>query len=195
MRISELTGVPVEWLTVGDNPPPWACQSPSVTTYSTGPVLSVVGIAAAGDHDQAGAWQRMREPEPFTIPDAWAVIQVRGDSAYPVAFDGQFMLIDTDRAVTGWGINAAHIADLHNDIVLVQTKEHGEEHAYIKRFCADARAPSGFIFASINAGMASPYLPPDIIDLIVPVVGVVFEDPRLPRKKGRNKPQLGPSQA
>jgi phage repressor protein C with HTH and peptisase S24 domain len=192
VEVAAVLEVPPEWLTVGDNPPAWTAnrrlQEPSSIYSPSRPGLSVVGIAAAGDHDQAGAWQRMRDPEPLPIPDAWEAVQVRGDSAYPVAFDGQFVLIDTARAASGPEISEAQREDLHNDIVLVQTTEHGEEHAYIKRFCRDDRAPAGFIFASINAGWASPYLPTELIDMIVPVVGVVFEDPRHPRIKGRNKP-------
>jgi transcriptional regulator with XRE-family HTH domain len=199
-------GVPHEWLTVGDNPPSWAqpfgprritgkltgTDTPAgelTTTDRRGPGLSVVGIAAAGDGDQANAWRAMREPEPLPIPDSWEAVHVRGDSAYPVAFDGQFVLIDCARAVTARDLCDADATDLHDNLVLVQTMENCAEKAYIKRFCREPRAPAGYVFASINAGRSSPYLAPECIEFIIPVVGVVFEDPRFPRKKGRSKPQ------
>jgi transcriptional regulator with XRE-family HTH domain len=196
--------VSIEWLTVGDNPPSWAqpfeprritgkltgTDIPAgalTTTDRRGPGLSVVGIAAAGDGDQANAWRAMREPEPLPIPDSWEAVQVRGDSAYPVAFDGQFVLIDCARAVTARDLCDADATDLHDNLVLVQTMEKGAEKAYIKRFCREPRAPAGYVFASINAGRSSPYLAPECIEFIIPVVGVVFEDPRKPRIKGRSR--------
>jgi hypothetical protein len=80
--------------------------------------------------------------------------------------------------------------DLHDNICLIQTVEAGVDRAYLKRFCQEPRAPQGFVLASVDSGRGSPYLPDEVIQLIAPVVGVVFEDPRKPREKGRNRADI-----
>lgn len=148
---------------------------------------ALVGIAAAGKPTEAARWQQMSHPIPIATPASWQLVEVTGSSAYPVAYPGQLMFIDSDRAVTPSTITESAIEDLADNICLIQTHEDGGPKAYIKRFCADKRAPGGFIFASVDSGRGSPFLPIEIIEMIVPVVGVWFEDPRFPREKGRNR--------
>lgn len=192
--IAESLGVDPLWLRDGaGTPPSWVTPEPPRPVIVTGGQgLHVVGVVSAGDGKTNGdPYAEAREP--FPIPESWDVVQVQGDSAYPVAYNGQFAIIDTARAATPETLDAATLHDLDNDMVLIQTTEDGHHRAYLKRFCTEPRSPCGYTLASINSGQKSPYLPPDIIDIITPVVGVVFEDPRLPRKKGRVRPPSDPA--
>ena len=206
-RIGEILEVPLEWLTVGENPPAWVAGSvltppvkilggseltPPTTRFPAGSDprkfwLALVGEAAAGPAGQAARWDQMAEPEWMDAPNTWVAVQISGMSAYPVAYPGQFVIIDTGRTARPADLDAETLEDLHDNLCLIVTIESGTPQSYCKRFCVDSRAPAGFCLASVDSGRSSPYLPPDIIEQIIPVVGVLFQDPRLPRKKGRNQ--------
>jgi transcriptional regulator with XRE-family HTH domain len=158
--------------------------------YNPRPTVPLVGVAAAGKPTEAAAWQGMKNYEHVPVPEHWLLIKVTGGSAYPIAYPGQMVWVDQSRAVKPSTMNEDSIIDLHNNICLVQTIEDDGPKAYIKRLCSDARAPGGFLFASIDSGRGSPFLPLEIIELIMPIVGVWFEDPRLPRLKGRNRAEV-----
>ena len=187
-RIAEFLRVNESWILRGEDPPPWyrhRVAEPS-QPYDAGNGIAVVGVAAAGKPTEAAAWSEMRQ-DSLHLPDQWVAVEVTGSSAYPVAYPGQFVLIDTGRCITPGTWDTAGIQDLGDNVCLVVTNEGEKQSAYIKRLCVDPRAPDGFIFASVDSGRGSPYLPREIIDMIVPVVGVIFEDPRKPRLKGRNQ--------
>lgn len=184
--LAEILGTTVEWLVNGTgSAPSWAGgESPRPVIVTGGQGLHVVGVVSAGDGETNGdPYAASRDP--FPIPESWDVVQVQGGSAYPVAYNGQFAIIDTARAATPATLDDDSIADLDDNMVLIQTNEDGKLRAYLKRFCAESRSPCRYTLASVNSGHRSPYLPPEVIEVITPVVGVVFEDPRLPRVKGR----------
>jgi hypothetical protein len=102
------------------------------------------------------------------------------------------VLIDTDRAARpdSSDFTERTLTDLHDNLVLIETDEPPEigkatsgRRAYLKRFCMDRRAPNGFVLASVDGGRSSPYVPVEHILMIVPVVGVLYQDPRRPREK------------
>lgn len=128
--------------------------------------VAMVGSVAAGpglvtfdDHPRAFAWR-----------SSWVVYRVVGDSAFPLAFDGQFVVADTNRP------------HRHNNVVVVETREDGQIRRYLKRYCVDRRAPDGYVLASINAGVDTPYIPARDVLAFVPVVGVLFEEEPRPEE-------------
>ena len=203
-KIAEVLDVPVVWLTSGlGAAPPWApvelgifeepfavaAANPGTPVYvSEGEEgeVSVLGTVSAGDGQVPATWSPANGAS-FRLPTSWVAVEITGNSAYPVAYPGQLALVDLERAVSPRSLDAATLHDLNDNLCLIQTREDGQLRAYLKRFCADRRAPAGFILASVDSGRGSPYLPAEMIDLIAPVVAVVFEDPRKPRVKGRNR--------
>jgi transcriptional regulator with XRE-family HTH domain len=162
------------------------------TSYDPNPI-PMVGTVVAGDGmlSDESAYEH-NGADNLLIPDSWRAVMVEGMSAYPVVYPGQIVLIDTNRAArpdsSAWG--EIEMTDLHDNLVLVETDEPPEigkatngKRAYLKRFCKDARAPDGFVLASIDSGRSSPYVPANRILMIVPVVGVLYQDPRKPRSK------------
>ncbi len=100
-----------------------------------------------------------------------------------MVYPKQFVLIDTDRAVLRADLASERARDIDdNMVVMIMIGE--PRRAYLKRFCRDTRAPDGYVIASIDGGRRSPYIPPADIDRLLPVVGVIFEDPTMPRIKG-----------
>lgn len=201
-RVAEKTSVSYEWLRYGDadKAPAWVRteepERPRVreigVTYPAHQI-TMVGRVVAGDGQLSDESAIELEGLPgLTIPDTWQAVMVEGMSAYPVVYPGQIVLIDTARAArpesSTW--NDAVATDLHDNLVLIETDEPAEigkatsgHRAYLKRFCVDRRAPHGFVLASIDSGRSSPYVPADHILMIVPVVGVLYQDPRRPREK------------
>jgi hypothetical protein len=207
-KIAEKTEVSYDWLRFGDqdHAPIWArihegtgkATVPGITATGQGSHakshgIPTVGTVVAGDgklSDHSAYVEN--KSQPILMPDAWKAVVVEGMSAYPVVYPGQIVLIDTARAARpdddDW--NDDIMTDLHDNLVLVETDEPPEigkatsgVRAYLKRFCVDKRAPDGFVLASIDAGRSSPYVPAEHILMIVPVVAVLFQDPRQPRKK------------
>ena len=197
-KIAKFLGVSVEWLRFGDadKAPSWAVATPPVrhvqsptTTYTTkteqlfpaahsprldasrpdyNPAnpdqLGLVGAVSAGD----GAVMYLDQPKAFK----WKrrpVMRVVGNSAYPVAFDGQFVVVDLDTPPR------------HNNLVIIEADEEDENgqtvrRSYFKRYCITPSSPDGFSLASVNAGIDSPYIPQAKIVSMVRVVGVLFEE-------------------
>lgn len=145
------TGVAMEGSEFGDDKRP-------DHTGRTGE-LTFVGSVGAGP----GVITYFKEPKQFRMRPSLAVMRVHGDSAYPVAYDGQFVVIDLKRKVH------------HNNLVVIETLD-GKSH--LKRWCEAADAPDGFVLASVNGGVNTPYIPMGKIrrDRIWPVVGVLFEE-------------------
>lgn len=170
---------------VGADGRPWAARVAEAggRMYSAdGP--SVVGVVSAGN-GRADHYQP-QDADPLRWPAGWEAVEIDGISAYPVAYPGQLALIDTSRAAKPDQLDAATLIDLHDNLVLIHARDRqGRSLAYLKRICHDPEAPGGYVIASVDSGRSSPYLPPERIDLIVPVVGIIFEDPRRPRQKGR----------
>jgi transcriptional regulator with XRE-family HTH domain len=186
--------VPLEWLTVGDNPPPWASPAPPVAdSVGVGGSLLLIGETSAGPGGDVLV--ALPEPEALAIPDSWYAVRVRGDSAYPVLFDGQFAMLDAARSYDQQGLRESlteaqkfgQTHDLHNNVCMLIVDHRGRETCLLKRFCEDQNAPDGFVLASINAGLTSPYVPLSAIKIIAPMVGSYWEDPRQPRRKGAAK--------
>lgn len=130
--------------------------------------LPLVGTVAAGSE----LISYVKQPRAFNWKPSWAIMRVEGTSAYPVVYPNQFVIVDTDRPVR------------HNNLVVVETEETLPDgtkamNAYLKRYCEDPRAPEGFTLASVNAGIDSPYIPRALILVMVPVVGVLFEEGHL----------------
>lgn len=188
--IAQALDVPVEWLTTGAQSPAWAQTaslavgrvredgSPYAVEEQAAAVLDLVGTVVAGDGDLS-AYEQPTEPEPFPIPDHWAVVEVQGMSAYPVVYPGQFAAIDLDRSAAP-PFDDEQIEDLHDNLVLIQTID---GRALLKRWCRDWNSPQRFLLASIDAGRSSPWVSVKEILIVSPVVGVFFYDPRQPRQK------------
>ncbi len=201
-KLAELLNVDKAWLTVGDNPPPWA-SAPTplhnrVTShadrYATAAHgLELIGVVKAGDGD-IGEFEE-NPPQPFPLPESWRAVQVMGMSAYPVCYPKQFILIDLNRGTRPEIMTDKERTDLHDNLVLIEVsgiatddEPQPQPLAYLKRFCKADDAPGGYVLASIDSGRSSPYIKPERVLDIVPVVGVIFEDPRFPRvKKWHNK--------
>lgn len=144
------------------------------------PGMRVVGTVVAGDGDISQYVEN--EESPIAFPDHWQVVRVEGMSAYPVIYPGQLAIIDTSRATSPAVWTDDHRIDLHDNLVLIQTD--GEKpRAYLKRFCREPEAPHGFVLASVDGGRSSPWISPERIIVIAPIVAVMFQDPRKPRKK------------
>lgn len=142
-----------EWVgqRVQDTPAP-------ILQISGGPdELPIVGTAAAGDGRNFGL--SFDHPEIYRWRKKRFLVRVKGDSAVPVALDGQFVVCDPARSIR------------HNNLVLILT----EQGALVKRWCEDKRAPGGGVYASINAGLDSPYLDPKEIKERWFIAGVLFE--------------------
>ena len=207
INIAEALGVSIEWLTTGAGPGPegvgrlagihdepfaLAAANPGTPVYvedAADGELAVLGTVSAGDGQLPAMWSPSHGAA-IRFPSSWVAVEITGKSAYPVAYPGQLALVDLSRAVDPKNLDAAALHDLNDNLCLIQTREDGELRAYLKRFCVDKRAPAGFVLASVDSGRGSPYLPADMIDLIAPVVAVVFEDPRKPRQKGRNRAEV-----
>lgn len=201
-KIAELLGVDLKWLEFGDpeSAPGWhrnsKVQEPAVaygTANAQTPKLgnpklwpktktplpdtarpdfshenpeqvALVGTVSAGD----GAISYIERPRAFRRRNR-PVMRVVGNSAYPVAYDGQYVEVDLDNEPR------------HNNLVVVETAEPDETgmlraRSYLKRYCIDARAPDGYVLASVNAGIDTPYIPHNQIIKICRVVGVIFEE-------------------
>lgn len=179
--IAAALGTTVEWLTVGSGAAPtwWqAPPAPVLMAAESSDALDLVGVVTAGDGNLE-AYEPVQEPQPFPIPDSWKVVRVEGNSAYPVIYRGQFAVVDTNRAQRP-PLSATAAVDLHDNIVLIQTED---GRGLLKRFCYAPGAPGDFILASVDSGRGSPYVPPDSILVIVPVVGTFYVDPTKPREK------------
>lgn len=188
-EIAAILEVPFEWLTVGDNPPPWASdqarRSPADAAHT--PSLDVEGQVSAGSGD-IDQWADVGGHLRFGAK--WAAVRVKGDSAYPVVYPDQYALVDYARAVTVEHFDEAAGWDLDDDVVLVRLHNGG---ALLKRFCF--HPPSDFILASVNGGRRSPLVKREDIHCIVPVVGTIYHgaDERAPDrwklKRDERKPK------
>lgn len=142
------------------------------------PALDLVVVVTAGDGDLT-QFEAVSQPRQLTFPDTWKIVQVFGKSAYPVLFPGQFAAIDVERACRP-PFTDEQLIDLHDNIVLVQTED---GRGFLKRFCHAPGAPGNFMLASIDSGRSSPYVPPDQILVVAPMVMTIYIDPSLPREK------------
>jgi len=187
VRYALALDVDPDWIQFGDDDkaPDWAhsmgflikdAKQPNASQGSGKP-LDVVLRVKAGDGNVAPLEQLNRQP--CSIPDDWKLVEVEGMSAYPVVYPGQLAAIDMSRA-TRIPIDDAAMIDLHDNICVVET---WDERAYIKRFCHAPGAIGGFMLASVDAGRSSPFVDPADISAIIPVVAVLFQDPRKSRQK------------
>lgn len=184
-KISEKTGVPYDWLRFGDpdKAPAWA-RSQGVAelsrAYDPTPTVQIVGAVTAGNGDLGGYDELVESVE---IPAHWKIVIVHGMSAYPVFYPKQLAWVDTSRAASPATMTEAQYVDLHDNVVVVQAEVNGKRLGLLKRFNYQPESPLKFALSSLDAGRSSPYVPPDSIDVIIPVVGSWWEDPRRPRKK------------
>lgn len=129
--IAQVLGCSVEWLIDGTgDAPPWAAQPPRAaeptTIYEPMTVepreLPVIGTVGAADGGQRGVL--FERPEIKRLPSKIAAVAVRGGSAYPVAYDGQWVLVNKDGKVR------------HNNLVVVVLEDNDE--VLVKRWCEQA---------------------------------------------------------
>ena len=198
-KIARVLGVETAWLTIGENPPAWAdpsghqrqldealgrgirlsvAESPPHSYIPSVP-LEIIGSVVAGDGKvDIAFWQE--EIETVALPTSWKLVRVEGMSAYPVVYPRQFVLVDTARGVRPGELTPEIFYDLNNNIVMIQCED---GRAFLKRFCHAPGAPGDFVLASVDGGRSSPFLAPDSILVIVPVVGTIYRDPRRPMEK------------
>lgn len=192
-KIAETVGVSYDWLEFGDESkaPGWARTRIVIDEAATraregelpsGPFVQVIGAVTAGDGDLS-EYEAAEEIEVISIPPNWKLIQVHGMSAYPVFYPRQLAWVDLDRAARPGQMDEAHFIDLHDNVVVVQAEVKGKRVAFLKRFNYQPDSPMRFALSSLDMGRSSPYVPPESIDVILPVVGSWWEDPRRPRKK------------
>jgi transcriptional regulator with XRE-family HTH domain len=187
-------GVSLDWLRFGDRDkaPAWA-KTRIVIDYqaeasrvregnSDAPVVQVIGAVTAGDGD-LDQYEPFDDIEICEVPRHWKLIKVYGMSAYPIFYPNQLAWVDIDRARRPEQMIEADYVDLHDNVVVAQAELKGKRVALLKRFNYQPDSPLKFALSSLDAGRSSPYIPPDAIDVIVPVVGSWWEDPRRPRKK------------
>lgn len=129
-QIAELLNVDARWLLTGEGvPPDWATPAtraaePS-TVYETVTIeareVPVIGTVGAADGGQRGVL--FDRPELKRLPSKLAAVAVRGNSAYPVAYDGQWVLVNKDGPVR------------HNNLVVVILED---DALLVKRWCEQA---------------------------------------------------------
>ncbi len=107
-----------------------------------------------------------------------------------MVYRGQFVILDSARTASADTRDTDSMRDLHDNLCMTHAVRGGKRISLLKRFCREPNSPDGFVLSSVNAGRGSPYVSKDEIETITPVVGVVFEDPRLPRTKGRAAPTI-----
>jgi transcriptional regulator with XRE-family HTH domain len=172
-KIADVLGVAFEWLSVGDNPPAWAVTHrlmENASTYGSARSIPLQGEVSAGG-GEIDIWEAASGE--LVLGEHWGAVRVSGDSAYPAVFDRQFAIVDESRAAF-MPIDEQHGWDLDDDLVLVRL--HDDSRALLKRFCY--HPPDRFVLASANSGRRSPIVEHTEIRCIVPVVAVVYYDPR-----------------
>jgi transcriptional regulator with XRE-family HTH domain len=188
-KIAEKTGVSYEWLEFGDEDkaPSWAREAGSpyqagsdTRARESATKIEIVGVVTAGNGDLDGYQDLVETVE---IPATWKIVQVHGMSAYPVFYPRQLAWVDTARAARPETMTEREYIDLHDNVVVVQAEVRGKRVGLLKRFNYQPDSPLKFALSSLDAGRSSPYVPPESIDIILPVVGSWWEDPRRPRKK------------
>lgn len=185
-EIADVLRVDRAWLESGLGPAPdwWQEPAPRLREATAdeaigeGQPLELVGVVTAGDGDLT-SYEPLQEPVTWQIPPSWKIVQVFGKSAYPVIYEGQWAAIDTMRAQRP-PFDRQTLVDLHDNIVLVQTTD---GRGFLKRFCWADGAPGDFMLASIDSGRSSPFVPPEQILIIAPVVATFYVDPGQPREK------------
>lgn len=203
-KIAEKTSVSFEWLRFGDadKAPPWVkpppafqlpegqqlppgrgTQAPPAASISA--PLHVVAAAKAGTG--LVTWKGEHS---FGWPASWKLVQVDGDSAFPVIFPDQYAAIDTDRAATPaqLEVDRETCLDLDDNLVVLEVEQpDGSIATYLKRFCYDDQAGK-YVVTSANLGLHTPYVDPARILVIVPVVAVIFDPPHTPRQRRTRPP-------
>ena len=177
--VAKTLGCSIDWLVngVGEGPS-WASSDAGYAPNGT-PQLALVGHTSAGDGE---VFEPYDEPLAFPILSDWVVVRVDGDSAYPVVYRGQFVVLDTRRTQCAKTLDQEAMNDLHDNMVMIRTVN---GKSLLKRFCHVPESPEGFTLASVNAGLGSPWVSRADIETVTPVVGVIYEDPTKPRIKGR----------
>lgn len=185
-KIAEKCGVSYEWLRFGDpdKAPAWAAQSrvrENTNSYETTEnTAQIVGKVSAGDGN-LGNYEDVIES--LIIPKTWKIVVVHGMSAYPIFYPNQLAWVDVSRAARPETMGEREYIDLHDNVVVIQAEIDGRRVGLLKRFNYQPENPQKFSLSSLDAGRSSPYVNPDTIDIILPVVGSFWEDPRRPRKK------------
>jgi SOS-response transcriptional repressor LexA len=100
--------------------------------------------------------------QPVKLRPGWKLVRIEGDSAVPIVWPGQSVIVDTD---------AIRTPPKHNRIVVVQTKD---GRAYCKRLCV--AGDGHIVLASLNGGADSIALHEDQVDSVAVVVGTLFTD-------------------
>lgn len=102
----------------------------------------------------------LSEPEPHKLSSDLALVAVRGGSAYPAIYDGQYAIINVKRQVRKNNLAAVILAD--SDDVLV------------KRWCPQPDKET-IVLASPDGGRDSLFVKLSEINQAWPVVGVLYE--------------------
>lgn len=174
-KVAEKTGVSYEWLRFGDRAkaPPWIVGAqPRVSGSAAAEVVAQL-TTGAGELDLFED-----SNESLEIPSNWKIVVVHSKGAYPIFYPGDFAWVDIGRAATPSTMSDSQYLDLHDRIVVVQIHLQERRIGLIKRFNYQPKNPDRFALSSLDGGRSSPYLPPNAIDVIWPVVGSWWEDPR-----------------
>lgn len=159
--VAHTLGCSVGWLIDGTGQPPeWAAgKAPAPHIELSGPrEYPVIAYAGAASDGQRGKF--LDEPEMKRLPDGLALVAVRGDSAYPAIYNGQFAIVNTKRPVRANNVVAVVVGD--SDDVLV------------KRWCP--QPDNGHVvLASLDGGRDSLSVLTHDIRHVWPVVGVLYE--------------------
>lgn len=164
-KVAEALGVSPYWLLTGESSAPdWLSSraqeaaAPYVVELASPREIPVIGYAGASDNGQRGLL--MERPEVKALPPNVALVAVRGGSAYPAIYDGQWAIISLNRRVN------------RNNVVAVVLRDTGE--VLVKRWVPQ---PDGehVVLASLDGGRDSLAFHTHDILHCWPVVGVLYE--------------------
>lgn len=157
--IAKALGCEVDWLVSGDGPAPkwWTA---SEETEQAPEITGVIGeFAFAGTVTAGDGWvQGDDEADEIELRRGLRVVKVTGDSAYPVVFPGQYVLVDPNRKPN------------HENMVVCQT----DGQALLKRYLENDSAPGGFALVSVNVGQSVHLFSAEDRPVMWPVVAILF---------------------
>lgn len=120
--------------------------------------MPVIGYAGASDSGHRGLLSE--HPEIKTLPPNTALIAVRGGSAYPAIYDGQWAIVSLNRRVNP------------NNVVAAVLRDSGE--VVVKRWVPQADGEH-VVLASLDGGRNSLSVHTHEVLHVWPVVGVLYE--------------------
>jgi phage repressor protein C with HTH and peptisase S24 domain len=165
-KLGEALGVSPYWLLTGEaRAPDWLNTAmandpaaPYVIDLETPRDLPVIAYAGASSDGQRGVI--LERPENKRLSPDLALVAVRGQSAYPAIYEGQYAIVNTRRQVR------------HNNVVAVVLAESGD--VLVKRWVPQPDSTI-VVLASLDGGRDSISVHIHDIRHCWPVVGVLYE--------------------